>query len=283
MSDAAAAWARVERLLCVRLDALGDVIMTGPALRALKRGHPGRHVTLLTSPAGASVGRYLPGVDEVLVYEAPWVKATPARARSLSDRLIARHLRQRHFEGAVIFTVYSQSALPAAQLCYLADIPRRLAHCRENPYQLLTDWIPDPEPHARLRHEVRRRLDLVRHIGALPDDDRLRLLLPPEYFARARRQLQSLGLHAGMPWVVLHPGATAPSRRYPASAFAAAARQLVREHGCAVVFTGSAAERALVERVRRSMDAPSYSLAGQLSFGALCGLIAHAPVLVSNN
>lgn len=284
MSDAAAAtWAQAERLLCVRLDALGDVIMTGPALRALKRAHPSRRLTLLTSPAGASVARYLPGVDDVLIYEAPWVKATPPRPRSVSDRLMARRLRQRRFDGAVIFTVYSQSALPAAQLCYLGDIPRRLAHCRENPYQLLTDWIPDPEPHARLRHEVRRQLDLVRHIGAVPEDDRLKLQLPPECFTQARRHLRALGLDPEAPWVVLHAGATAPSRRYPASAFAAAARQLVREHGCAVVFTGSPAERALVERIRQDMEAPSYSLAGKLTLGALAGVIALAPVLVSNN
>lgn len=282
MTDAGGAWGG-DRLLCVRLDALGDVIMTGPALRALKRARPSRRVSLLTSPAGAGIARYLPGVDEVLIYEAPWVKATAPRSSAASDRLLAHRLRRRRFDAAVIFTVYSQSALPAAHLCYLADIPRRLAHCRENPYQLLTDWIPDPEPHARLRHEVRRQLDLVRHVGATPDDERLRFQLPPDCFAEARRRLLALGVDLRAPWAVLHPGATAPSRRYPAEHFAAAARRLVEAHGCAVVFTGTPAEQALVERIRLGMRAPSYSLAGELSVGALCGVIGLAPLLVSNN
>ncbi len=59
------------------------------------------------------------------------------------------------FDAAVIFTVYSQNPLPAAFLCYLAGIPLRLAHCRENPYQFLTDWVKDTEPEQNVRHEVR--------------------------------------------------------------------------------------------------------------------------------
>ncbi len=71
-------------------------------------------------------------------------------------------MRHGGFDAAVIFTVYSQSPLPAAMLCYLAGIPRRLAHCRENPYALLSDWLREPEPQQRTRHEVERQLDLVR-------------------------------------------------------------------------------------------------------------------------
>lgn len=275
-------WAEAERILCVRLDALGDALMTGPALRALKRSEP-RHITLLTSPAGAAIARYLPGVDATLVYEAPWMKASGPRADAALDHALMRQLREGNFDAAVIFTVYSQSPLPAALMCYLANIPRRLAHCRENPYQLLTDWILDPEPEERLRHEVRRQLDLVRHVGAEPDDDRLRLQLPTVSFQRAQRHLSALGINPDAPWVVMHPGASAPSRRYAAGGFAVAARALVLEHGCTVVFTGTAEEAGLVAGIQREMDAPSYSLAGKLDVGTLCALIALAPVLISNN
>lgn len=283
MSVAPAAWAHADRLLCVRLDALGDVLMTGPALRALKRANPARRLTLLTSPIGASIARYLPDVDDVLIYEAPWMKATPARANASADRAVIRRLRARRFDGAVIFTVYSQSPLPAAHLCYLADIPLRLAHCRENPYQLLTDWLPECEPQPRLRHEVRRQLDLVRYTGAAPKDERLQLQVPSECLGEARRKLTAIGVDPEARWVVIHPGASAPSRRYAPGGFAAAARALAREHGCTVIYTGTVEESILVERIRAEMGAPSHSLAGKLSLGALCGLIAAAPVLVSNN
>jgi lipopolysaccharide heptosyltransferase II len=183
----------------------------------------------------------------------------------------------------VIFTVHSQSPFPAAQLCYLAGIPRRLAHCRENPYQLLTDWVPETDPQEPLRHEVQRQLDLVAHIGAHLDDDRLCLDLPPECFTRVRTLLAERRLDRRARWVLIHPGASAPSRRYPADAFARAAGSLVREHGCAVVFAGAASEAELIEEIRSHMDAPSHSLAGSLDVGTLAALIALAPLLIANN
>src|SRR4051794_20295691 len=136
-------WQNAERVLCVRLDALGDVLMTTPALRALKESNPGRQLTLLTSPSGAAVAPLVPEIDCCWIYESPWVKSTPCRQDSLADRAMIERLRDGRFDAAVIFTVYSQNPLPAAMLCYLSDIPLRLAHCRENPYQLLTDWVVD--------------------------------------------------------------------------------------------------------------------------------------------
>src|SRR5690242_9829602 len=158
-----ASWTDAERILCVRLDTLGDVLMTTPAIRALKHASPRRHITLMTSVSGAAAGRLIPEVDDVLVYDAPWMKAGSRHvaARPDVDLTMIEHLHQRSFDAAIIFTVYSQSALPAAVLCYLAGIPRRLAHCRENPYDLLTHWVRETEPDTRLRHEVRRQLDLV--------------------------------------------------------------------------------------------------------------------------
>src|SRR5881275_392859 len=58
------AWKNAKNLLCVRLDSLGDVLMTGPAIRALKESSPGRRITLLTSAGGEAAGRLLPEVDE---------------------------------------------------------------------------------------------------------------------------------------------------------------------------------------------------------------------------
>jgi hypothetical protein len=75
-------WNGASHVLAVRLDALGDVLMTTPALRAARPGH---RVTLLTSPAGAEVAALVSDVDAVIVYDAPWVKATDARADSTPD------------------------------------------------------------------------------------------------------------------------------------------------------------------------------------------------------
>lgn len=279
----AADWGSCRNVLCVRLDAMGDVLMTTPALRALKESAPGPRITLLTSPAGAAVAPMLPELDACWTYESPWMKATPPRRDSRADRAMIERLRSAGFDAAVIFTVYSQNPLASAFLCYLAEIPLRLAHCRENPYHLLTHWVVDPEPGAVIRHEVRRQLDLVATVGARPSHERLSLRIPEPARQRVAELLRRLAVDQEPSWVVIHPGASAPSRRYATEGFAQAAQRLVRELGWSVVFTGDASERPLVESIRAMMAAPAHSLAGELSLAELAALIDCAPLLIANN
>jgi lipopolysaccharide heptosyltransferase II len=191
-------------------------------------------------------------------------------------------LKAQGFHAAVIFTTYSQSALPAALHCHLADIPLRLAHCRENPYHLLTDWLRDPEPDTCIRHEVRRQLDLVEAVGAAAQDDRMSLRTSGEAVTRVDRLL-SERLDRTQPWIVIHPGATAASRRYPADAFAAVAGTLASAFRCQILFSGTEQERELVESIRAMMRAPSETVVGMLTVEEMAALLCYAPLLLSNN
>jgi lipopolysaccharide heptosyltransferase II len=272
----------------VRLDNLGDVLMTTPALHALRRSAADRHVTLLASRSGVALAPFLDDVDDVIEYDAPWVSRSPDNRCTLADdhRMLER-LRCGRFDAAVIFTVYSQSPLPAATLCYLAGIPRRLAHCRENPYALLTDWLREPEPQHRTRHEVERQLDLVRQVGARAPDTHMRFNVTDADRRTLDAQLRARGANREAGWIVLHPGATAAARRYPPERFGEVAMRLARETGAPVLITGSSSERSLVEMVLRAAapDArsPLHDLSGTLTLGELAALIERASVLVSNN
>jgi lipopolysaccharide heptosyltransferase II len=276
-------WDRAENILCIRLDAIGDVLMTTPAFRALKDSLPGRRITLLTSPSAGPAARLVPEVDDVIVYDAPWMKATEPRADSRPEYRMAAQLNQAGFDAGVIFTVFSQNPLPAAFLCYLAGIPLRLAHCHENPYQLLTHWVLDREWGSNARHEVRRQLDLVKQVGAVTPNERLSLQVPGSAVRVVKRILINLGMDLDRPWIVIHAGATASSRRYPAESYAIAARQLVLDYGIQVVFTGSVEECELVRRIRIGMEAASYDLVGRLEFPEFAALLSLAPMLISNN
>lgn len=276
-------WQRAERVLCIRLDTIGDVLMTTPALRAMRGSPVARRVTLLTSGSGAAIARHVPEVDEVITYEAPWLKRGGGMARdAAADLALVHALRDRRFDAAVIFTVYSQSALPAAMLCMLAGIPLRAAHCRENPYALLSDWLRESEPEQGVRHEVQRQLDLVAALGFSTTDRRLSLHVPAVARLRIRRRLAGVGILPHTPVVVLHPGATAASRRYPAPMFAAAARQLVARTGARVIVTGDASEAALCREASAGVPG-AVSLAGELGIDDLAALIELAPLLITNN
>lgn len=277
-----AQWQEAKKILCIRLDAIGDVLMTTPAIRALKQGNCDRHIALLTSPSGAEVAALIPEIDRVITYDPPWMKATAPRSNSRPELAMIEALRQEAFDAAVIFTVFSQNPLPSALLCYLADIPLRLAHCHENPYQLLTHWVLDPEPSSGIRHEVRRQLDLVASLGFHLEDERLSLKVPDSDHQCVSQRLQALGLN-DQQWVVIHPGATAASRRYPAEGFAAVARRLVLDANCQVLFTGTEPEQELVATIQAAMGVASSSLVGDLDLAEMAALLAIAPLLIANN
>jgi lipopolysaccharide heptosyltransferase II len=201
---------------------------------------------------------------------------------------LAATLAARRFDAAVVFTTYTQSALPAALLCWLAGIPLRLAHCRENPYHLLTDWVAEPEPHTMVRHEVQRQLDLVRQVGAGRPCHSMKPLalsfaVRAADLAAVRGRLQDMGVDPDRPWLLLHPGASAASRRYPAGHWARALGLLGLRTGLPLVLTGSAAEARLVEEIRAGCGVATHSLAGQLSLGELGAALRLAAVALTNN
>lgn len=278
-------WQDARNILCIRLDYLGDVLMTTPALRALKNATTPRRITLLTSSGGAAAAQYIAEVDDTIVYSAPWLKHGTG-CRPENDLAMIEQLRAGQFDAAVIFTVFSQNPLPTAMLCYLAGIPLRLAHCHENPYQLLTDWVRDPEPEELVRHEVRRQLDLVASVGCTTKDERLHFRIRDNDAEQIRTLLASHGIEQGSQWIVLHPGASAASRRYPAQHWAAAARGLAQRLGCPLIFTGAADEADLISGIIDQASHPdlkAISLSGKLDLGMLAALIAEAPLLISNN
>lgn len=275
-------WAAARRILCVRLDNIGDVLMSTPAIAALKRlpGNPA--LTLLASSAGAALAPFLPQIDTAMAYDVGWVKNNgPGHEK---DRALIDVLAQGQFDAAVIFTVYSQSALPAALICYLAGIPLVLAHSRENPYRLLTDWVLDTEPGPVIRHEVQRQLDLVARIGAIPQDTRLIFKTRPSDRLALQARLRTMQVNTSKGWIVAHCGATAASRRYSPNKFARVLMGL-KDAGLPILLTGSTEEYELIQSicVQCEEGPPLYNLAGCLELGQLGCVIEGARLLISNN
>ncbi|RPI20823.1 MAG: glycosyltransferase family 9 protein, partial [Chloroflexota bacterium] len=95
--------------------------------------------------------------------------------------------------------------------------------------------------------------------------------------------LSDHGLNRDLPWLTIHPGASASSRRYPWQHYAKVARRLVEEDGFQVLFTGTADETELVENIREEMRAPSFCLSMDLRVDDFAALLALTPLLVTNN
>jgi ADP-heptose:LPS heptosyltransferase len=130
---------------------------------------------------------------------------------------------------------------------------------------------------------VRRQLDLVASVGATTPDERLSIEVPPAERARAHELLDELGIDETQPWAVVHPGASAPSRRYPAESWAEACALLAGEHGVQLVMTGDAGEASLVEEIQRAAGLPHRSLAGRLGLDTLAAVLETAPLFLAGN
>lgn len=277
-----ASWDDARSVLCIRLDSLGDVLMCTPAIRALKQSRPGRCVTLLSSGSGAAAAPFIPELDAVIDYPAPWMKSSAAHLAAV-DMAFIDTLAARRFDAVAIFTSYSQSALPAAMMSYLAGIPLRLAHCRENPYQMLSDWLPDPEPETMVKHEVRRQLDLVASIGCIASHVDLSFAVRDNDTASVRARLFARGIAVDRQWILLHPGASAPSRRYPPAQWVQVIYELAARTGLPMVLTGDADEQPLINQIAKECAGQALPFAGMLHLGELGAAIQLASLVISNN
>lgn len=267
-----------RRVLITRLDGAGDVLLAGPAVRAVAAARD-TEVTLLCGPEGEAAGRLLPGVRRVLVWASPWaVHPAPPVSRPELGRVAAK-LAEHSFDDAVLLTSFHQSPLPTALLLRLAgvaritgasvDYPGALLDVRLRPGDGPGDDLPENLP------EPERALAIAAAAGfALPpgDDGRLAVCRPPPVTAL-------LGPLAGRPYVVLHPGAAVPARRWPVGHHRRAAR-LLEQLGLAVVVTGGRAERGLTAAVA---EGHALDLGGVTDLPQLAGVLAGAVALVAGN
>lgn len=267
-------------MLAVRLDNVGDVVMTGPALRALKRSLPDVHLTMWASPAGTRAARLLPWVDDVLEARALWqdlggLSFDPRREQGLVEQLA--HGR---FDAALIFTSFSQSPHPAAYACYLAGIGVRVGASKEFAGGVLSHAV-DAGPDER--HQVDRNADLLEAIGIPVPDRRLEVRRVAAAEAHLQRALQARGHQLDERWLVLGPWASCPARTYPPSRAAEAAARLARTAGLRVAVTGVERDRHRAREVVEGLGQEAVDLVGALDLAAFAALVAHARLVLCPN
>lgn len=260
----------MTRVLVARLDSLGDVLLAGPAVRAIAAGAD--EVLMLCGPQGAPAARLLPGVDRVAVWACPWiVKPAPAATLEHIGELTAI-VTDFAPDAAVILTSFHQSPLPLALLLRQAGVPFIAGASVDFPGSLLDVRLRPGEDLDEEQPEAERALAIAAAAGfPLPVDDDGLLRVTPTPDVR--------DLVGDEPYLVVHPGASAPSREWPA-AHAAAAVDLFVAGGHRVVVTGSPAERALTAFVAGTSG---IDLGGRADVAQLASVLAGADAVVTGN
>jgi ADP-heptose:LPS heptosyltransferase len=272
-------WLAARNILAARLDNIGDVLMLGPALRAVKETTPGARITLLASPGGATAAPLLPWVDDVITWRAIWQDVgnrMPFDAARECE-LIAL-LAKRSFDAALIFTSFSQTPHVPGYVCYLAGIPLRAGESKEFGGAALTTELRGA-PDAM--HQAERNLRLVETLGFGVRDRQLSVAITDEARAQAGRMLCEVGIDTERPYVLLHPGASAQARRYPPERFGAVAA-LLTEAGWQVLVTGVEREGAML-RVVMERAPLAKLLMGRTTLPDYAALVERAALVVCND
>ncbi|RWZ61572.1 glycosyltransferase family 9 protein [Labedella populi] len=260
----------MTRILVARLDSVGDVLVSGPAVRAVAAS--GAEVVLLAGPQGASAAGLLPGVDEVLIWECPWI-TDPARAvdQSVVDELLTL-VRAAGVDEAVVLTSFHQSPLPLALLLRLAGVGRISGASVDYAGRLLDVRLRPGEDFPEDQPEPVRALRIAEAAG---------FALPPEDDGRLRvREHGAPPADVGEPgYVVVHPGAAVPARTWPAGHHAATV-DLLTGRGVRVVVTGGPGELALTAAVA---GATGTDLGGRTDLGSLAAVLRGAAAVVVGN
>lgn len=261
-----------RRILVIRLDRLGDVVLSTPVLSALRGQFPHAFIAMMVRPACREVVEGHPALNEVIVYEKEGAH------RSLRGTVrFARHLRRHEFDTALALHPSNRSHW----IPWLAKIPIRIGYDRKSAW-LLTHRIPHRKQEGA-KHEAVYTLELLELFGIPPAVPRPVVPVPPAAAERVDALLDASPICASDRLVAIHPSASCISKRWLPERFAAVADRLDAEQGVRVVLVAGEGDAAHAGEVARAMRQPVLNLAGQLSVAELAALLRRCRCLLSND
>ena len=284
---------RVETILIIRLDEIGDFVLTTPFLRAIRSHYARARITLMIKAGIGAMARACPYVDEVIELP-PWRKIPPpfdqVAAYIRAKRLARTYLMERKFQYAINPRIDIDN-VAALAIPYYARIPYRIGYGEAGlPIRKLKDAGYDGflthrvMPQAAV-HEVVSALRVAQYCGARIKDSRLELW--PGEESRAVVDAVLAGFRQpGRALIAMAPGASLGRRRWPIEAFASLASQLITQFSVQIVVVGGSEDVALGEYlidVQSDKGRHILNLAGRLRLQETAALLGYCAVFVGND
>ena len=258
------------RIVVLRTDRLGELLLTLPLAQALRQAHPDAHITFVVQERYAELVRLAPGVDRVL--GVPW---WGRRVRWRDARALIRQLRREQFELALVANPHKWLHWAV----WRAHIPRRIGYDRKWAW-CLTDRVPDIKASA-LRHEIEWNVALAKPLGVTAIRPQLALPVDDAAQRAIRERLTAMGVAWHAPVIALHPWASTVEKRWPAAFFQRAARALAAEYGATIIVIGGDEHAAEAAEFCRPVTA--INLTGQLTLVELAACLRQCALLISND
>ncbi len=278
------------RILLIRPDHLGDLVLVTPVLHALKQKMPNAQVTMMVGPWSSEIVARHPDIDHLLTCPFPGFQRAPQNALAPYILLLttAKQLRRRHYDLAVNLR---PDFWWGAALIYLARIPRRVGYALEPGKPFLTKALPFYSPeHATLSNLrlASATLEMLDHAPLeepySPERYPLQFIPTEEEQRWTTKRLDSEGIDAETPFVIIHPGTGAPVKLWRTEAWASCADALAKSPQWSkqvrIILTGSRNERSLLEEIAGEMTSPAI-IVTDATVGQLAALLGRAQMLLA--
>ena len=273
------------RILVIRLDLIGDLVLSTTTIRALRHTYPNATIDLLALPSSAQVLAGDPDLNEIIPFD-PNVWRRPVALIQPKNWINAyrmlRSLRAHRYDIAV--SVFGRWA---AFLAVVSGAKRRVGFGREGYPGFMTDSVPGRHwQSGDHKHEVDYCLTLARAAGArISSGDRIPYLYVE---SSAQEQLAQLfkreGIVSDRPIIACHISSNnGQSKRWPIPHWATLIDKLIRGLNAQVILTGAPGDKPLIECVTEQMQEQAFNLAGKTSLPQLVALLKHANMLISGD
>lgn len=260
------------RILLTRTDRIGDVVLSTPAIKAVRDRHPEAYIAFMVRPYARDIVEGNPYLNEVIVYDKY------GKHKSIFKTIeFALRLRKKKFDLAIMLHPTNRVHL----IAYFAGIPKRVGFDRKMPF-LLTKKIPHLKQEGK-KHEVEYTLDALRFIGIDSSDKALYVTVRKKDLEKAGRMLDEYHVGRGVPMIAINPGASSASKRWPAASFALLCDNLAKTFRARIVIVADAANAEFAETIAKGMRHEPVNLAGKTTVGELAALLSKCSLFISND
>jgi ADP-heptose:LPS heptosyltransferase len=264
-----------KKVLVMRTDRVGDVVLTTPLAAAIKRSNPSWHVTFLVEEKMRSLVRCAPGIDDVIPF--PQIASRWNGLRNIVS--LIRTLRSGRYDIAVIVSPALRNAISA----FLAGIPVRVG-TRYRVGSILFNRRVSHHRRPSVKHELEYNFDLLEPVGVWHAGEEPTLIVPDEVTKRIRDLLSGKGIQGGTNRLVaIHPGSGGSSANWPPERFSSLVERIEERDDLTAVLTGDRAEKGLVDGImeRAGRNPPRFD--GELELVELAALYRECDIVVANS
>jgi heptosyltransferase-2 len=263
---------KYNRILIVRTDRIGDVLLSTPVIKAMRDSYPNAYIAMMVSPFAKDIVDGNPYLDEVIIYD----KGAKHKSWMRSIKF-ACNLKKKRFDLSLILHPTNRVHL----VTFFAGIPRRIGYDRKMGI-LLTDRLKHTKELGE-KHELEYNLDLVRYLGIEPKDKELFMPIKPESEEWLKELFRQEGINNHDRLLAIHPAASCPSKIWPNERFAELADRLAQKYGFKVLVIAGPKDIALAQNVIKQMHHPTVNLAGKVSVSQLASALKRCQLFISND